>query len=149
MAHIHKQACSLRERASDVLLNFRSSARRFVSAGENRMLRLTTKLHFEPLEERRLLAAHFFAAAQSAGSVDVQLVPLANVVAGTAETVTFGVPFTRGSVTPSQLSQVRVLKNGVEIPAFVQQLTPWRSIDNPSIYGQSVRVACIEISKTF
>ena len=58
-------------------------------------------------------------------------------------------PFTRGSVSQSQLSQVRVLKNGVEIPAFVEQLTPWRSIDDPSIDGQSVRVARIQIPYTF
>src|SRR5262245_26516178 len=69
------------------------------------------------LEERRLLAASFFAAAEPAGTVDVQLVPLANVAAGTPEVVTFGVPFTLGSVTNADLGNVRVLKNGAEIPA--------------------------------
>ena len=96
-----------------------------------------------------MLAAQFFAPAEPAGSVNVQLVPLANVAAGTQEIVTFGVPFTRGSVSQSQLAQVRVLKNGVEIPAFVEQLTPWRSIDNPSVDGQSVRVARIQVPYTF
>ena len=103
----------------------------------------------ERMEERELLAASFFAPAEPAGSVNVQLDPLANVTAGVQEIVTFGVPFTRGSVSQSQLSQVRVLKNGVEIPAFVEQLTPWRSIDDPAIDGQSVRVARIQIPYTF
>src|SRR5262245_41372619 len=72
----------------------------------------------ELLEERSLLAAAFLAPAEPAGHVDVQLTPLANVAAGVPEVVTFGVPFTRGSVNQAQLSQVRVLKGGVEIPAF-------------------------------
>src|SRR5262249_31617133 len=54
-----------------------------------------------------------------------------------------------GSVSQAQLSQVRVLKGGVEIPAFVEQLTPWRSIDDAGIDGQSVRVARIQIPYTF
>src|SRR6185295_3866349 len=74
---------------------------------------------------------------------------LANVTAGLQEIVTFGMPFTLGSVTAADLAKVRVLKNGVEIPAFVEQLTPWRSIDNPSIDGQSVRFARIQIGYTF
>src|SRR5262249_51525056 len=94
-------------------------------------------------------AASFLAPAEPSGTVNVQLVPLANVTAGTQEIVTFGVPFTRGSVSASQLSQLRVLKNGTEIPAFVEQLTPWRSIDDPAIDGQSVRVARIQIPYTF
>src|SRR5262249_54843291 len=36
-----------------------------------------------------------------------------------------------------------------ELPAFVEQLTPWRSIDDPAIDGQSVRVARIQIPYTF
>src|SRR5262245_11074152 len=103
----------------------------------------------ESMEARELLAASFFAAAEPSGSVNVQLAPLGNVTAGIEETVTFGVPFTRGSISQSQLAQVRVLKNGVEIPAFVEQLTPWRSIDDAAIDGQSVRVARIQIPYTF
>jgi hypothetical protein len=106
-------------------------------------------LSIEALEKREVMAAAFFAPPEPTGSVPVQLVPLANVAAGTPEVVTFGVPFTRGSITPSQLSQLRVLKNGVEIPAFVEQLTPWRSIDDAGIDGQSVRVARIQIAYTF
>jgi hypothetical protein len=107
------------------------------------------RLSFDRLEDRELLAASFFAPAEPSGSVNVQLVPLANVTAGTQEIVTFGVPFTRGSVSQAQLSQVRVLKDGVEVPAFVEQLTPWRSIDDAAIDGQSVRVARIQIPFTF
>jgi len=118
-------------------------------AGHNSRLNKTLRLAIEPLEDRHVLAASFFAPPEPAGSVNVQLVPLANVAAGTQEIVTFGVPFTRGSVNQSQLAQVRVLRNGLEIPAFVEQLTPWRSIDDAGIDGQSVRVARIQIPYTF
>lgn len=128
---------------------FLRSIKRILGTGTKRDACPSTKLTIELLEDRHLLAAQFFAPAQSAGSVDLQLVPLANVTAGTAEMVTFGVPFTRGWVSQPQLSQLRVLKNGAEIPAFVEQLTPWRSVDNPSIDGQSVRVARIQIPYTF
>src|SRR5262249_40492820 len=77
------------------------------------------------------------------------LVPLSNVAAGVQEIVTFGVPFTRGSLTPAQLSQIRVLKNGAEVPAFVEELAAWRNVDDPAIDGQSVRVARIQIPYTF
>ncbi len=106
-------------------------------------------LSLETLEHRHAMAAAFFAAPEPTGSVNVQLVPLGNVAAGAEEVVTFGVPFTRGSLTAAQLTNVRVLKNGVEIPAFVEQLTPWRSIDDAAIDGQSVRVARIQIPYTF
>jgi glucose/arabinose dehydrogenase len=110
---------------------------------------LTAKLGVESLEDRNVMAAAFFAPPEPSGSIEVQLQPLANVTPGTEEIVTFGVPFTRGSVTPEQLANVRVLKNGVEVPAYVEQLTPWRSIDDPAIDGQSVRVARIQIPYTF
>jgi glucose/arabinose dehydrogenase/ribosomal protein L35AE/L33A len=116
---------------------------------QNLKSRRKQTLSVETLESRHLMAAAFFAPPEPTGSVNVQLVPLANVAAGTEEVVTFGVPFTRGSITAAQLSNVRVLKNGVEIPAFVEQLTPWRSIDDAAIDGQSVRVARIQIPYTF
>ena len=81
--------------------------------------RHTTKLSVQSLEDRAVPAASFFAPVEPSGTVDVKLVPLANVAAGQQEIVTLGMPFTRGSVTQAQLSQVRVLKNGVEVPAFV------------------------------
>ncbi|WP_254508368.1 Calx-beta domain-containing protein [Anatilimnocola floriformis] len=122
--------------------------RRFL-AGESRAAFKTSKLSVETLEARHLMAGAYFAPPEPTGSVNVQLTPLANVAAGTQEIVTFGVPFTRGSISAAQLSNVRVLKNGVEIPAYVEQLTPWRSIDDPAIDGQSVRVARIQIPYTF
>src|SRR5689334_4915964 len=67
----------------------------------------------EQLEVRQLLTPALLAPAQTSGSVDVQLVPLANVTPGVQKIVTFGVPFTEGSVSESQLSHIRVLKIGV------------------------------------
>lgn len=125
------------------------SRRRQFLTGATRQQFKTSQLSVESLEARNVMAAAFFAPPEPTGSVNVQLVPLANVSAGTQEIVTFGVPFTRGSISAAQLSNVRVLKGGVEIPAFVEQLTPWRSIDDAAIDGQSVRVARIQIPYTF
>lgn len=91
----------------------------------------------------------FHAPAQTSGSVVVKLHPMENVTTGTARLVTFGVPFTRGSLTAANLNTVRVLSNGVEVPAFVEQLTPWRHLTNAAVDGQSVRVARIQIQHTF
>ncbi|MGV3659328.1 MAG: Ig-like domain-containing protein [Prosthecobacter sp.] len=91
----------------------------------------------------------FHAPAQSSGSMTVNLHPMENVLPGTPRLVTFGVPFTRGSLTAANLSTVRVLHNGVEIPAFVEQLTPWRHLTNAAVDGQSVRVARIQIQHSF
>ena len=44
---------------------------------------------------------------------------------------------------------MRVLKNGAEIPAFVDQATPWRHATNPALNGASVRVARIQFRYTF
>src|SRR6476661_4548676 len=141
MSHHERQQRARKQNTSKRFGNLRNSFGRFFASGTSRSAPPTAKLGIEQLETRHLLAAQFFAPAEPAGSVNVQLVPLANVAAGTQEIVTFGVPFTRGSVNQAQLGQVRVLKNGLEIPAFVEQLTPWRSIDDPAIDGQSVRVA--------
>src|SRR5688572_2947708 len=98
-------------------------------------------------------AAHavdpFHAPPQSSGSLQVKLYPTEVVATGVAKRVTFGVPFTRGSLTSSSLSTVRVLKGGVEVPAFVQALTPWRHVSDPSVDGQSIRVVRIQINNTF
>src|SRR4029079_3215937 len=80
----------------------------------------------------------FQAPAQPSGSIQVKLYPTEGVATGVAKRVTFGVPFTRGSVTPADLSKIRVLKAGAEIPAYVQMLAPWRHVSDPSIDGQSV-----------
>ncbi|HEY1376386.1 MAG TPA: hypothetical protein VGF55_06305, partial [Gemmataceae bacterium] len=139
----------MKQHASRFLGKVRRTVGHALAAGVGRKPRWARKLTLELLEDRALLAASFFAPPEPAGSVSVQLVPLANVTAGVQEIVTFGVPFTRGSVTPAQLADVRVLKNGVEVPAFVEQLAAWRSIDDPGIDGQSVRVARIQIPYTF
>jgi hypothetical protein len=149
MFHHERQQRARKRHGSKRFENFRDSFGRLFAAGSKRSPAPTAKLAIEQLETRHLLAAQFFAPAEPAGSVNVQLVPLANVAAGTQEIVTFGVPFTRGSVNQAQLGHVRVLNNGVEIPAFVEQLTPWRSIDDLAVDGQSVRVARIQIPYTF
>ncbi|MFK7695563.1 hypothetical protein [Paenibacillus sp. HJGM_3] len=91
----------------------------------------------------------YHAPAETSGSITVKLHPTENVATGSNQLVTFGVPFPRGSVTAANLSKIRVLKNGVEIPAYVEQQTPWRHLTNAGIDGQSVRVARIQIHYTF
>lgn len=90
------------------------------------------------------------AAAESVGIVDVRLHPIEGVAAGTQQLVTFGVPFPRGSITQAGLAKVRVLNaNGIEIPAFVEQLTPWRHAVTPALDNTSVRVARVQFRYTF
>lgn len=91
----------------------------------------------------------FFAPAMAAGSLEVQLHPTAAVNPGTPKLVTFGVPLPRGSLSAAQLNTVRVLKGGTEIPAHVDQMTPWRHATNPALDGTSVRVARVQIQYTF
>lgn len=91
----------------------------------------------------------FFAPAQPAGSMNVKLHPMENVSSGTPVLVTFGVPFTRGSMPYSALATVRVMHNGVEVPAYVEGVTPWRHIANGAVNGQSVRIARVQIQHTF
>ena len=98
-------------------------------------------------------AAHavdsFQAPAQTSGTIPVKLYPTEGVATGVAKRVTFGVPFTRGSVTLADVAKIRVLKSGVEIPAYVQMVAPWRHVSDAAIDGQSVRVARIQINYTF
>lgn len=91
----------------------------------------------------------FHTPAQTSGSMTVKLHPMEIVTPGTPRLVTFGVPFTRGSLSTASLNTVRVLHNGVEVPAFVEQLTPWRHLTNEAVDGQSVRVARIQIHHSF
>src|SRR5262245_16575299 len=70
-------------------------------------------------------AEAFHAPAEPTGSLPVKLFPTEVVAPGQPVIVTFGVPFPRGSLTVAQLATVRVLRNGSEIPAVVEQLTPW------------------------
>jgi hypothetical protein len=91
----------------------------------------------------------FFAAAQTSGTVDVRLHPTEVVPLNTSTLVTFGFPFPRGSITAAQLNTVRVTRNGNEVAAHVEQLTPWRHRSNAAVDGQSVRVALIQIQASF
>ena len=91
----------------------------------------------------------FFAPAVAQGQIDVRLRPTEGVPAGTPTLVTFGVPLPRGSISAAGLVTVRVWHAGVEIPAHVEQLTPWRHRSNAAIDGASVRVAEIQISYSF
>ncbi|WP_127588749.1 Ig-like domain-containing protein [Paenibacillus koleovorans] len=91
----------------------------------------------------------FYASAQTSGTMTVKLYPTENVDTGVSTLVTFGVPFTRGSVAPADLTKIRVLKGGIEIPAYVAMQTPWRHITNPALDGTSVRVATVQIPYTF
>jgi hypothetical protein len=93
--------------------------------------------------------ASIMSPAETTGSIQVKLHPTEGVSTGVSKLVTFGVPFPRGSVTAANLNKIRVLKNGVEIAAYVEQQTPWRHISNTSLDGQSVRVARIQINNTF
>ncbi|MBA8888723.1 hypothetical protein FHW12_002959 [Dokdonella fugitiva] len=94
-------------------------------------------------------AAPFIAAPVPVGSLVVPLCPTEAVTPGAAHLVTFGLPFPRGSVTGAQLANVRVLSGASEVPAFVEQLTPWRHRTNAALDGTSVRVARIQIEHAF
>lgn len=87
--------------------------------------------------------------AAPAGSVTVRLHPMENVTPGTERLVTFGLPFPRGSITAAGLATVRVLHQGVEVPAYVESLTPWRHLTSAAVDGQSVRVARVQFRHTF
>jgi hypothetical protein len=91
----------------------------------------------------------FFSPPRTTGSLEVALHPTEAVGLGTPVLVTFGVPLPRGSLSAAQLNSVRVLKGGTEIPAHVDQMTPWRHATNPSLDGTSVRVMRIQIRNSF
>jgi hypothetical protein len=91
----------------------------------------------------------FFAPAVPQGEVEVRLHPTEVVSVGVPVLVSFGMPFPRGSITAAGLASVRVLRDGVEIPAHVSEMTPWRHRSNAAIDAQSVRVALIQVSHSF
>lgn len=92
----------------------------------------------------------FLAPARTSGAIQVRLHPTEGVATGSPVLVTFGVPFTRGSLVPGRVSTIRVLDaRGQEIPAHVEALTPWRHLADGSIDGASVRVARVQIHHTF
>jgi hypothetical protein len=94
-------------------------------------------------------AEPFFAPPRVSGSITVALYPTEVVQSSSPVLVTFGVPFTRGSITAADLAKVRVLRAGQELPAHVEMLTPWRHAMNSAIDGQSVRVALVQIHYAF
>lgn len=91
----------------------------------------------------------FFASAVTQGQIDVQLRPTEVVAANVPTLVTFGVPFPRGSIDAAGLVTLRVWHGATEIPAHVEQLTPWRHRSNVALDGQSVRVAMVQITYSF
>ncbi len=91
----------------------------------------------------------FFAPAVTQGQIEVRLHPTEVVVAGVPTLVSFGMPFPRGSLSAADLSTLRVVHEGTEVPTHVSQLTPWRHRSNAGIDGQSVRVALVQFSHTF
>jgi len=91
----------------------------------------------------------FLSPSVTQGQIDVRLKPTESVPTNTPTLVTFGVPFPRGSINVAGLTTVTVKHNGAEIPAHVEQLTPWRHRSNAVIDGASVRVAEIQINYSF
>ncbi len=91
----------------------------------------------------------FHAPPVASGTIAVDLHATAAVSANTPVVASFGVPFPRGSITKAGLAQIRVLDGGVEIPAYVESLTPWRHRSNASIDGQSLRVVLIQVEVSF
>ena len=91
----------------------------------------------------------FHAPPVSSGTIAVDLHATAAVSADTPVVVSFGVPFPRGSIATSGLTQVRVLEGGSEIAAYVEVLTPWRHRSNPAVDGQSLRVVLIQVEVSF
>ncbi len=91
----------------------------------------------------------FFAPPEPSGSMRVKLVPTEAVTAGTAQLVTFGVPFARKSIRVADVGRIRVTVDGAEIPAHVDALTPWRHATDPGEDGKYLRVARIQIRHAF
>lgn len=91
----------------------------------------------------------FFADAVPQGMIEVRLHATDVVAANAPVIASFGMPFPRGSLTPGQLGTVRVLSESVEIPAYVEELTPWRHRYNSQLDGTSVRVALVQVEVAF
>ncbi|MBI2380438.1 MAG: Ig-like domain-containing protein [Gammaproteobacteria bacterium] len=102
-----------------------------------------------PLSAAHAAPPPFHAPAQSLGSLEVRLHPTEVVTTDAPRLVSFGLPLPLGSLRPDQLGTVRVLANGQELPAHVQQLTPWRHALDAAKDGQSVRVLRIQFRKGF
>lgn len=91
----------------------------------------------------------FFADPVPRGSIEIRLHATDVVAANSPQVASFGIPFPRSSLTPSQLGTLRVLSEGVEVPAYVEELTPWRHRNQSELDGTSVRVALVQVEVTF
>jgi len=83
------------------------------------------------------------------GSIEVTLVATEGVSAGVPVVASFGVPFPRGSITSAGLATLRVSDGNGEVAAYVDALTPWRHRRTPALDQTSVRVALIQVERTF
>lgn len=112
------------------------------------VLRILVLVFLATTIDRAEAVQPFHAPAVPSGSVTVRLHATEGIASGTTTVVTFGVPFPRGSLTQAQLATLRVLRNDVEIPANVSELTPWRHRFDSTVDGASVRVARVQIQHT-
>ncbi|HVK62973.1 MAG TPA: hypothetical protein VM694_00780, partial [Polyangium sp.] len=91
----------------------------------------------------------FHAPGVPVGRLSATLVPAPGVRSGGPHLVTFGLPLPPESLTRAGLATVRILRDGVEIPAHVEELTPYRHITDPARTGRWVRVARVQLTHTF
>ena len=88
-----------------------------------------------------------FVTLTAGGAADVTLHPSAQAVGVANQTVVFGVPFPKGTV--SDVNQIRVLdSNNQEIPSQVSVINSWRDFQNPANIT-SIRSARIVVQRTF
>lgn len=91
----------------------------------------------------------YFAPAQAQATINIDLHASESLPLNQSAIASFGLPLPRGSLTSAGLATVRVLDGGVEIPAYVELLTPWRHRALPALDGTSVRVALIQVEVSF
>jgi hypothetical protein len=95
---------------------------------------------------QHVAAAPFHAAAARDGELAVKLHPTESLGTTTSRVVTFGVPFPRGSVLPTETTRIRVLNSQrQEIAAYVEAQTPWRHAADATKNGTSIRSMRIQI----
>ncbi|MFC1551522.1 hypothetical protein ACFL6P_03035 [Candidatus Latescibacterota bacterium] len=96
------------------------------------------------------VSAPFYSPPQTSGSIPVRLYPTEHVSLGKPTLVTFGMPFTRGSITESDLDTVRLISGGnTGIEIYIDQLSTWRHVSDTAFNGTSVRVARLQFVYTF
>jgi hypothetical protein len=85
----------------------------------------------------------FFAKPEPAGSVAIKLARTEGITG--EQLVTFGVPFARKSILLADVSKIRVLVAGAEVPAHVDVLTPWRHAVDAAEDGKYIRVSRVQL----